>query len=283
MHVHFHTYVRVYLTMYKTVPLSYAAFLENHLHFGSLAVGESRQIVFTLANRSQSSTIKFQWPATLPCISFSPSLGHIKPMASKDITVTFKAQTSPECLTAQRIAAKICKIQFAHPLCDIVDWDDRMKSVQWVNVAPPRPPSLESSGTSSVLKQSTTARVATPAKKKVIETDPEPAHSVIDDSHRDLEVLVSAMADFTKYECSIKEVRFKDTLMYQTKAFRFPLTNTGAIPLSYKWVCDDSEHENMLFSIEPCIGVIQPNTETTFDVKFSPLDVVNTQSMFRCK
>lgn len=263
--------------------LCLAASVENHLHFGSLAVGESRQIVFTLANRSQSNTIKFQWPTVLPCISFSPSLGHIKPGASKDISVTFKAQTSPESLTAQRISGKISKIHFSQPLSEIVDWDDRMKSVQWVNVAPPRPPSLDGSGTSSVLKQSHMARVATPAKRKVIETDPEPAHSVVDDSHRDLEVLLSAVADFTKYSCPVKEVRFKDTLMYQSKAFTFPITNTGIIPMAYKWVNDDSEDQDMPFSIEPAAGVIQPNTETIITVKFSPLDVLNTHSTFRCK
>ncbi len=238
--------------------------------------------MFTLANHSQSNTIKFQWPTTLPCITFSPSVGHIKPRATKDITVTFKAQTNPESLTAQRISAKICKIQFSQPLCDVVDWDDRMKSVRWVNAAPPRPPSLDGSGTSSMLKQSVTACVATPAKKKVIETDPEPPHSVLDDSHRELEVLVSAVADFTKYACHVKEVRFKDTLMYQSKAFRFPLTNTGAVPMAYKWVTDDCQSD-MAFSIEPCTGVIQPYTEGIFTVKFSPLDVLNAQYTFRCK
>ncbi len=89
-----------------------------------------------------------------------------------------------------------------------------MKSVRWVNIAQPQILSVDSSGTSSVLKQSITGRVPTPAKKKVIETDTEPAHSVVDESHRDLELLISAVADFATFVCPVKEIRFKDTLMY---------------------------------------------------------------------
>ena len=165
-----------------------------------------------------------------------------------------------------------------------------MKSVRWVNIVPPQPLSVDSSGTSSVLKQSISGRVPTPAKRKVIETDPEPAHSVVDESHRDLEVLISAVADFAKFMCPVKEIRFKDTLMYQSKVFSFSVTNNGVIPVTYEWVMIDGDlkwemiqDEGMPFSIEPSTGIIQPDTETTFTVKFAPLDVFNMQSIFRCK
>ena len=55
---------------------------------------------------------------------------------------------------------------------------------------------------------------------QVIETEPEPAHTAVDGSHRDLELYVSAIVDFAHYECSVQEVNFKDTLMYQSRVYR---------------------------------------------------------------
>lgn len=60
----------------------------------------------------------------------------------------------------------------------------------------------------------------TPAKQKVIETEAEPPHSVVDGGHRDLELTMSGVAGCTMYECSTSEVKFRDTLMFQTRAFR---------------------------------------------------------------
>ena len=62
---------------------------------------------------------------------------------------------------------------------------------------------------------------ATPAKQKVVETDPEPAHSVVDNSQREIELFVSAVSDRSKYECLAKDVKFRDTLMYQTRVYRY--------------------------------------------------------------
>ena len=158
-----------------------------------------------------------------------------------------------------------------------------MKSVRWVNIRPPQTPSLEGSAS----KHTAVVKLA-PAKKKVIETDPEPAHSVVDESHRDLEVLISAVADFAKFECPVKEIRFKDTLMYQSRTYHFSVTNSGLIPLTYEWVLSHSQPEvkqetSVPFSIEPSEGVIKPNSGTRFTVKFAPIDVMSTQYTLRCK
>ena len=252
-------------------------------------MSESRQVVFTLTNRSQKNTVKFQWPS-LPSLNFTPSTGHIKPATSKDIAVVFKTLNKPQSFVAQKVSGKLYKISFSQPLSQIPDWDDRMKSVRWVNIPPPQT-SLESSGADSVVPQSTLAKPAlAPAKKKIIETDPEPACSIVDDSHRDLELLISAVADFAKYECPVEEIQFKDTLMYQSKVYSFPVKNVSLIPLTYEWVVTDDqghpltvEGEMNLFSITPSSGIIQPESEVSFTLRFSPLDVLNTQCLFRCK
>lgn len=57
------------------------------------------------------------------------------------------------------------------------------------------------------------------AKKKVVETEPEPTFTDFPDSSRNIELLVSANADFCKYGCKTESVHFKDTLMFQTRVF----------------------------------------------------------------
>lgn len=60
-----------------------------------------------------------------------------------------------------------------------------------------------------------------PAKKKVIETETEPTHTEQADSGRNVELLVSAAADFCKYECKIESIHFKDTLMFQSRVYEY--------------------------------------------------------------
>lgn len=58
-----------------------------------------------------------------------------------------------------------------------------------------------------------------PAKKKVVEVEPEPAHTEVADYSRNVELLVTANADFTKFKCKAESIKFKDTLMFQTRVY----------------------------------------------------------------
>ena len=87
---------------------------ENCLNFGDFAVRETRQITFTLTNHG-SQPVKFQWPSNLPCLSFSPTTGHLHPSSSKDVSVSFKSDR-PVTLNQQRVPGKIWKIKFTEPL-----------------------------------------------------------------------------------------------------------------------------------------------------------------------
>ena len=66
-----------------------------------------------------------------------------------------------------------------------------------------------------------TQKAPTPrgAKKRVVETEPEPAYTEVADSQRTVELLISATADFAKYKCGVEAIRFKDTLMFQTRVY----------------------------------------------------------------
>lgn len=289
---------------------SFTATKDNQLNFSSIPVGTSRQISFSLSNHSQNSVIRFQWP-TLPNLTFSPNIGHIKPKAFKGITVTFKS-SQPFSFKSQKFSCEIKKIIFSKPLSQIPDWDDRMKSIRWVkNVQSGhgRPTTQENGANgenTDSRSQGKAPALAIPAKKKVIETEPEPPHSDVENSSREVELVVSAISDFAKYECPIHEVNFRNTLMYQTRVYSFPVKNTGLIVLSYQWTIVDGNgspitpHSSQLhldsegsvvseggemvpFSINPMSGQIGVGEDASFTMRFSPLDVVERQCTFRCK
>ena len=280
----------------------FAAYRATDIQFGTLAVGESRQIMFRLANLSETNTIKFQWPTTVPSLVFMPSVGHIRPKTSKTITISFKS-TKPQALKAQRVAGKMWKISFQKPLSEVPDWDDRMKSVQWVGVPqPPAPTGLENASINSIAATSSSgskpAPTNAPLKRKVVETEREPAHQVVDDSHREMELSVSGVADYCKYECPIHDIRFKETLIYQTRSYAFPLRNTGKIELHYNWMIlshdsrpssgtetssgEVKDDPTMPFSVSPMSGTILPDRETDITVRFSPLRVMASRNLLHC-
>ena len=120
-----------------------------------------------------------------------------------------------------------------------------MRSVRWITLRqasrgsdhqPPASPSPGALSSSTPIKPgSATGRSvagapsqtgatkppATPAKKKVEEVDPEPSHSIVEDSQRDLELFVSAVADFAKFSAPTTNIKFRDTFMYQTRSYRY--------------------------------------------------------------
>ena len=95
-----------------------------------------------------------------------------------------------------------------------------MKTVRWVNVPHPQLPPAAEEGTSAPSPTPPHKHPTTPAKRKVVETEPEPPHSTAEDGHQDLELFASAVVGWAKYECTTREVQFRDTLMYQSRVYR---------------------------------------------------------------
>ena len=60
-----------------------------------------------------------------------------------------------------------------------------------------------------------------PARKKIVETEAEPPHAHHEETLRPLDLLVSVVADFCSFACDANEIFFKDTLMFQSRVFRF--------------------------------------------------------------
>ncbi|XP_067276661.1 hydrocephalus-inducing protein homolog isoform X2 [Pseudorasbora parva] len=183
------------------------------LDFGDCHVGRTYQESLTMTNPSSSKVLRFEWLPNGPQLSFSPQIGHLHAECSKVVTVTFCSE-QPVVLNAQTIKCKLSSITFQQPVDQVPDWDDCHRTVKWVDA--------------DKLSQQ-------PNKRKVVATDPEPPHSVVENSSREMELMVSATCDFFKYQCDTGPIRFKDTMLYQTRVFKLQMENKGSVKLEYSW------------------------------------------------
>uniref|UniRef100_A0A2K6KCF4 HYDIN axonemal central pair apparatus protein n=1 Tax=Rhinopithecus bieti TaxID=61621 RepID=A0A2K6KCF4_RHIBE len=278
-----------------------AAALVDHIQFGDCHIGHSYNVSFTVTNHSQVNLIRFEWPV-LATIAFSPQMGHLHPGCAKNVVVTMKSDV-PINLKNMQIKCKLSRIMFQLPADQVPDWDDRMHTVKWVDVPRNMP------GTFTT-------------KRKVIETDPEPAHSVLEENYQELQLQISANVDFASYHCQARDVRFKETLVYQTRVFEFDVINSGHVQLEFSWVSEDTskvvsfakpDHQGSAqkdqlsegtmhtgstldsatdhwtegspqpFSVEPSSGIVPVGKTQKFKVKFSPLDIGDFESNLFCQ
>ncbi|KAK2496944.1 hypothetical protein MC885_002909, partial [Smutsia gigantea] len=185
------------------------------------------------------------------------------------------------------VKCKLSKIMFQLPADQVPDWDDRMRTVKWVDVLR-NPP-----GTFTT-------------KRKVIETDLEPAHSVLEENYQELQLQISATVDFASYQCPTTNVHFKETLVYQTR-FNWISDKTAkavsiAVPdnqgsqkdqLSQSTLHTASTLDNTTdhwngaspppFSLEPSSGIVPVGKIQKVKVKFSPLEVGDFESNLFCQ
>ena len=115
--------------------LHFPAAKPNLISFGDCYVNEPRTLTFCLTNHSRTDSVRFVWPEH-PQLRFSPTIGHIHPGHSKDLTVTFRSE-APRTLTEHEVPCKVTKVTFEGE--GRVDWDDRLRTVRWVDVAAPEP------------------------------------------------------------------------------------------------------------------------------------------------
>uniref|UniRef100_G3VZI4 HYDIN axonemal central pair apparatus protein n=1 Tax=Sarcophilus harrisii TaxID=9305 RepID=G3VZI4_SARHA len=214
----------------------------DHLQFGDCQVGSVYEVTFTMTNRSQVNAVRFEWPVPAP-LRFSPQAGHLHAGCSKDITVTLRSRAAVN-LKKSLVKCKLSRIVFQQPVDQVPDWDNHMRTVKWID-----------SGKSPNM----------PAKKKVTETDPEPAHTVLEENYQDLDLYISAVIDYASFSSQVKEVNFKDTMVFQTRVFEFDLTNTGAVQLGFTWLLSSDEPAKAVSFANPQSSASRGPTGTIFD------------------
>ncbi|KAJ3416712.1 hypothetical protein HDV05_000542 [Chytridiales sp. JEL 0842] len=222
---------------------------ENELLLTDCFVGETKHVTFTVSNHS-SEIVRLAWVSDSSEFIFSPSVAHLRPQGQKDFTVSFCAKQPVE-LNNIKVLCKLTKIKYLNPSMD-GDWDDKAKAIRW----------LVNDNKAS-------------APRKVIEPYPEPQHETLPTSIPEHFLLVTAFADFCSYECDTSLIKFKSTLMYQTRVYRFNVRNSGKVPLKYAFLfCDEDgqyvEQDECPFSVVPAQGSIDPGENLIVTMRFSP-------------
>ncbi len=199
-------------------------------------------------------------------ISFHPRVGHLHAGTAKDITVTFRS-SEPKLLKKELFQATLCKITFEEPINEVKDWDDRMTVIKWINEyshnnnnnSSEIAGSLATSSQrllggdqsamnlpGSVLQGNTSQATHLSSKqivrKKVVEVEPEPRHQRSEEACMAMELFVSGNCDYAKYKCRTSSVRFKDTLMFQTRVYEVSVANKGRTQFDFNWrvIMEDS-------------------------------------------
>ncbi|XP_062469968.1 hydrocephalus-inducing protein-like [Pezoporus occidentalis] len=114
------------------------------------------------------------------------------------------------------VKCKVARIAFQLPPEEVMDWDDHLHTIEWMDA------SRDSAATWPV--------------RKVIKTTPEPAHTVLEKSSREVELHLSAVVDYAEFQMDVDMIQFKETLLFQTRTVTFQLSNTGNVALEYTWM-----------------------------------------------
>ena len=67
-----------------------------------------------MTNNSKTDVYRLQWPENAN-LKFTPTLGHLHPNSSKDVTVSFKSDAA-KTLTEQAVNCKVTKIKYDKPI-----------------------------------------------------------------------------------------------------------------------------------------------------------------------
>ncbi|KAM6252821.1 hydrocephalus-inducing protein homolog [Porphyrio hochstetteri] len=207
----------------------------DHIQFGECRIGTPYPVTFTITNRSKVEAMRFEWLAEPP-FHFSPKVGHLHAGCAKVITVTLKSDVAVA-FRKHPVKCTVASITFQLPPEHVPDWDDHLHSIKWVDA-------MKAPG------------AKWPLKKKVIEMDPEPAHTVLEKSSREVELRLSTVVDYAQFKMDTDTIQFKETLLFQTRTFPFQLSNTGNVALEYTWleaVEDESEVSCTTSPMEQCL------------------------------
>lgn len=248
---------------------------ENEIRFGPCRVGEVRTVNFLTANHS-SETMRFSWQSSSNEFVISPSLMHVRPHETKEVTVSVCPRAPSDAITAKMVCS-LAKIRcMSTPLG--MDWDNRQRGATRAVV---------DSKTGRLVTMMTGNLVGSGDSRKNQEYQMEPAYEVLTQL-ADQQLIISASADVPSYDCDQGKISFRPTLMFQTRVFKFPLRNNGKVPLVFRLYFEDQgrpvalDDGHLPFVVEPTHGTVEAGESAIVCVRFSPMDVDEYEYVLRC-
>ncbi|GBG33770.1 Hydrocephalus-inducing protein-like [Hondaea fermentalgiana] len=215
------------------------------------------------------SVIRFEWDtAAVPQVTFSPSAGHVPPFGRLYIEAAIAA-SEPVSLTEATASLSMQRIiygedAFAAAGGRSISWNSNM------TVAKPRSEDEEQNGGGDAAPES-----------DAFQTAPEPAYTVVEGSEtKSVALKCRAEVDTVRYalnEGQETTMHFRSTMMFQSRAFKFPVHNRGRMAMDIAWSIEAANgalrNSHCPFSISPAQARIAADSEQIFVVRFAPLEV----------
>jgi hypothetical protein len=109
-----------------------------------------------------------------------------------------------------------------------------------------------------------------------LEVRPEPEFAEIENTSKQLPLKIFAEVDYLRYSCEVREIKFKSTLMFASRSYKFGVRNTSAISMPYRFKICHAETGKLdagPYSVSPRDGLIAPGCDEVVTVKFSPFEI----------
>lgn len=240
--------------------------LEDELAIGDCIIGKAKAATYSMVNNGDKD-IKFKWNSgDKDEFKFYPNCGHLKAKSSKRIKVMVRGTQSKK---YDKIDLT-CEVIPIEQKGAFADWDDTMKTLRMVRPseyrlimkkredeeknrleaaeaaaaqasagkkggAKPPPAKGKAEVTAPVEEEKIFIDENEQATQELIEVIPEPDHTADEATKKSVILKTSCVIDYSRYDCSVKRVDFKPTLMYAQRIFKFTIKNTAMISLNYNF------------------------------------------------
>jgi hydrocephalus-inducing protein len=199
-------------------------------------------------------------------LDFSPSVGHLAPHGTREVTITFRAD-APTKLSAAPVTCTFKRIAYKDEAGEQAlwgVWDDSMKSarpaapedIAKIDAAAAALADYNAKAEAEKAKGKKGKPVGPPPERCLLELGPasedgtqtifeivaEPAYEPVKDApEQELSITCNGVADSAKYKCEGdgQNVTFMPTFLFQNTTHKFTLTNESNIKFPVRWVFED--------------------------------------------
>ena len=273
---------------------------EDMIQFGDAIIKKSKAVNFDILNTSEKP-IRFEWSVPEAGFSFYPSVGYLRPNSSKSVKVKYLTEEPIELTETEITCDTKAIIQESN---EFVDWDDTMTEIKLIRPSELKKILAIKEAKERKKKEEAEAAAAAAAKKgkkpppkkedehlpeedmEIDETEepteeyaeplPEPSFEVVEESEKQRVLRTTVTADYSRYECDTKHIKFKPTMMFGARSHKFGIRNTSKIALHYHFKILNpvtNTSDSGAFSINPRSGVIPPETDEILIVRFAPHEI----------
>lgn len=204
------------------------------MNFGQSFIKNLQKLRFSVINQSKDYTYKFQFK-TIPDISFTPSVGHLKPQSKKEIIATFLS-SEPVSFSAFPLKCQIFKIEYESdqlsPNAGDISWDERQELVLYDENPVDSQATIDSKVSLRTIVSNNNSIVLMPS---LYEFNTEPSHIIVKNSFKNILILFYGIVDYSTYDCPTQGIHFRDTFIYEKRKYSFLVENPGQVDLNIQW------------------------------------------------